>query len=214
MRWSILFFMLVLARPTQTPMQSRFWIFNVGQGLWTLLETATSCTHIDAGGERFPSKVKELCKDKRNYFWVTHTDKDHVRWIPWLSRVFGAKLGAPSSSIEKIFAGCPGSTNASSRIFTIEKKILVPGDSPAKCEKIWGEYVPLSINILILGHHGSKTANSEFLLNHLPNLKLAIASSRFQRYKHPSPTVVSRLRKRGIPVLQTEIWGNIKIDLD
>lgn len=87
---------------------------------------------------------------------------------------------------------------------------LFPGDSPRQMEKKWRSHLPSQeIKFLLLGHHGSKTSTSEDLLRALPHLRGAIASSRWGKYGHPHPVVVERLRKRKIPILHTEKWGNI-----
>jgi competence protein ComEC len=100
-------------------------------------------------------------------------------------------------------------TNAASQVVTF-KRFLLPGDSPVKAEKVW-QSLPWITNskVLVLGHHGSRTSTSEELLDHLPHLQMAIASARWERYKHPHAEVVYRLKKRRIPLLKTEDWGNI-----
>ncbi|WP_413584632.1 ComEC/Rec2 family competence protein [Bdellovibrio sp. HCB274] len=100
-------------------------------------------------------------------------------------------------------------TNAASQVVAF-KRFLFPGDSPIKAESLW-QGLPWVTNarVLVLGHHGSRTSTSEELLDHLPVLKMAIASARWERYKHPHAEVIYRLKKRQIPLLKTEDWGNI-----
>lgn len=101
-------------------------------------------------------------------------------------------------------------TNDLSRVLVAQNKILIPGDSPTKEEKNWSQQIPTNtLRILILGHHGSKTSSSDYLLSHLRELKVAIASARFARYGHPHPEVVHRLHKYRVPLLRTEDWGNL-----
>lgn len=87
---------------------------------------------------------------------------------------------------------------------------LFPGDSPVSAEKSWSQMPWVSsARILVLGHHGSRTSTSEELLERIPDLKLAISSARYERYKHPHPEVLYRLKRHHIPILKTEDWGNI-----
>ncbi len=106
-------------------------------------------------------------------------------------------------------------SNDESRVFEVEKKLLIPGDSPSRQEIIWRQKIlsPEKIMLLVLGHHGSRTSTSRELLIRLSNLKLAISTARFARYGHPHQEVLWRLKKFGVSCLQTEFWGNIKIEL-
>ena len=85
----------------------------------------------------------------------------------------------------------------------------MPGDSPTKMEKKWANQINERVEVLILGHHGAKNSTSEFLLNKLTDLKVAISSAREKRYGHPTMEVKNRLRKNQIPLLKTEDWGNL-----
>ncbi len=108
-------------------------------------------------------------------------------------------------------------SNDSSQVYVFKDQILIPGDSTQKMEQFWAGpdlgIAKKNIRILVLGHHGSKTSSSETLLNHLPQLKLAVASARKSRYGHPHAVVISRLKKHRIPLLRTEDWGHIGIEL-
>jgi competence protein ComEC len=105
------------------------------------------------------------------------------------------------------------SSNDSSRVFLLSDHILIPGDSTRSQEKIWALRRNLSrVTHLVLGHHGSKTSTSPELLTRLPNLRQAIASSRKSKYGHPHPRVLSDLKKAGVAVLRTEIWGNLHFE--
>lgn len=104
--------------------------------------------------------------------------------------------------------------NSFSRVFVYNQDFLIPGDSTQKAEKIWASQLQnnWTIKVLILGHHGSRTSTSDFLLNHLHGLKMAIASARHARYGHPHIDIIQRLRLKGIALLKTEDWGNISIE--
>ena len=105
--------------------------------------------------------------------------------------------------------------NELSKVFTWNKKVLLPGDSLAKNELYWSKKLAkMKIEVLILGHHGSATSTSNRLLKKLPLLRLAIASARKNRFGHPHPDVYNRLTRKGVPLISTEKWGNIIIELE
>lgn len=94
-------------------------------------------------------------------------------------------------------------------------RILIPGDAELKIEKAlidqFGE--SLQSDILLVGHHGSKTSSSEAFINAV-NPKLAIISSGFNnQFKHPHQTVFDRFQRLGIPVYNTAISGAVEVDL-
>lgn len=102
------------------------------------------------------------------------------------------------------------SANIDSAVYILDKTWLIPGDSPSFQEKRWANLVPsVTLSHLILGHHGSRTATSKYLLEHLPYLRQTIASARQRRYGHPHREVVGRLRLKGVAVISTEDWGHI-----
>ena len=99
--------------------------------------------------------------------------------------------------------------NEVSRIFTVQTRFLLPGDSTSQAEKKWAQNVRGSTRVLVLGHHGSKTSTSEHLLGQLTGLRQAVASAQQKKYGHPHRVVVERLRLHGIALLKTEDWGSI-----
>lgn len=102
-------------------------------------------------------------------------------------------------------------SNDSSRIFILDDHVALPGDASAAIERRLPERELRQVSWLVLGHHGSRTSTSPTLLRRLPALALAIASARRQRYGHPHPSVMERLRDRGVALLITEDWGHVRL---
>lgn len=183
------------------------------------------------------------CRTLSNLISISHYDWDHISWIPKVRYLFDSVclLNRPYSNISErkkhlleklkkcnkqplstripVFK-IPHSTvsknsNSQSQIYISKKTVLIPGDSPINEEYKWMHLIPQPelIKILILGHHGSRTSSSKNLLDHLKNLKVAIASARFKRYQHPHFEVVLRLKEKKTPVLKTEDWGHIALEL-
>lgn len=85
---------------------------------------------------------------------------------------------------------------------------LVMGDAGAQAEQMMMQQYPdLAVDVLVLGHHGSRfSSSSAFLAQFKP--KLAVASAGFHnRYGHPSHEVKQRLQTLNIPLLNTAEQG-------
>jgi competence protein ComEC len=76
------------------------------------------------------------------------------------------------------------------------------------------EYPDLKVDVLILGHHGSKHSSAyDFLAHFKP--KLAVASAGFDnRYGHPSSLVQQRLAALNIPFMNTIQQGSVRFSVD
>ena len=94
-------------------------------------------------------------------------------------------------------------------------KILLTGDASIKSEKyILDTYDLGHVDILKLGHHGSKTSTGEALLKEIrPSLGL-ISCGKNNKFNHPHKVTIEKLKKYKIRYLRTDIEGSIKINLD
>lgn len=218
----------------QSPHQ-QFTVWNVGQGQWTTFVSYDQCLHFDFGGEFFPwQKARKLCEKKKNLFFLSHWDWDHIgglarlpaRWDRHKTCIALRPQGKSTRKKMKLinsFKSCPdvaenvkiwtppavGDSNSQSHVLSF-KNILLPGDSPKQQERRWvSSRVIDRIAVIVLGHHGSATSTSEDLLQRLPALRTAISSARWQRYGHPHPDVQARLLRARIPLLRTEDWGHL-----
>lgn len=245
MQLNLLLFFTLLFFPIPLISDETEWlaVWNVGQGQWVTYKTNSKCLHIDMGGEKIPnSKLLSQCSKKENYLYITHYDWDHINLINKIQFIF-SKICLNTMKINKItkrkefllkkIKPClksfqeiheiffkydrkiPINSNDQSRVFTLQNKFLVPGDSTKKMEKIWIKRIsPFNhLSHLVLGHHGSQTSTSKALVTKLQNLKQAIVSARFQRYGHPHKSVTDRLKKNGISLIKTEDWGHLVFKL-
>lgn len=93
------------------------------------------------------------------------------------------------------------------------QNFLIMGDTGWPTEyRLLQQYPDLKVDVLILGHHGSKHSSSYAFLKQLQP-KLAIASAGLNnRYGHPTAEVKARLHDLGIPLLTTIESGNIEFN--
>ncbi|RZF55732.1 DNA internalization-related competence protein ComEC/Rec2 [Acinetobacter halotolerans] len=90
------------------------------------------------------------------------------------------------------------------------QNFLIMGDAGWETEyKLLQQYPDLKVDVLVLGHHGSKHSSAyDFLALIQP--KLAIASAGLNnRYGHPSQEVLKRLHALNIPLLNTAKAGTL-----
>jgi len=94
---------------------------------------------------------------------------------------------------------------------------LFTGDLEKNKERLIADVYPaqdLESEILKVGHHGSNTSSSEVFLNEVNPLFAIISVAQRNRYHHPSPSVIKRLRDRGCRILRTDQDGAIEITTD
>ena len=91
------------------------------------------------------------------------------------------------------------------------QNFLLMGDAGWPTEyQILQDYPDLKVDVLVLGHHGSRHSSAYHFLKQL-NPKMAVASAGFNnRYGHPSVVVESRLKELKIPLLTTIEHGSIR----
>ncbi len=95
------------------------------------------------------------------------------------------------------------------------QNFLIMGDSGWETEfQLLQHYPALKVDVLVLGHHGSQHSSSFGFLKRLQP-KLAIASAGYEnRYNHPHPIVIERLKALSIPLETTIDQGSIEFEMD
>ncbi len=90
------------------------------------------------------------------------------------------------------------------------RHFLIMGDAGFSAEtELMQRYPDLKVDVLVLGHHGSRHSSSLAFLQHY-HPQLTIASAGFDnRYGHPSPEVRERLKSLNIVMLNTAETGTI-----
>src|SRR5437870_1139820 len=74
--------------------------------------------------------------------------------------------------------------------------------------------LPGVVDLLKVGHHGSRTATSDEWLDELAPREAVISVGRNNHYGHPAPEVLERLARHGITVFRTDRSGTITFSTD
>lgn len=84
-------------------------------------------------------------------------------------------------------------------------KVLFMGDADEIAEqKIIEQYPHLDIDILKAGHHGSKTSTSDIFLDAITPKQVIISAGIDNRYNHPHPDVINKLKDRSIEIIEVK----------
>jgi competence protein ComEC len=90
---------------------------------------------------------------------------------------------------------------------------LLPGDAEDDAEKVYATQLD-HIDVLKVGHHGSKTSTSDYLLNKIyPDVSI-ISVGKDNSYGHPSIITLNKLAKSHSEIYRTDVNGDITITTD
>jgi len=93
-----------------------------------------------------------------------------------------------------------------------ETDILITGDMGVQGEEYLLDWFDLpDVEYYVVGHHGSKTATSDRLLDEIDPEYALISVDSENQYGHPHEEVLDKFRKRGVKLLLTNKQGNIPI---
>lgn len=220
-------FMLMLCFMCYYPF-TRVVMINVYQGDATLITLPFNAISvlIDTGRAASYQTLRNSLHrhgiKKLDYLVITHADLDHCEnrddiLIDYdVSYLIESKNQSVPYMTQLLKDKDYGDDNEDSLIFyfnTSKASFLFMGDATEIQEKdIVKENPYLKVDVLKLGHHGSKTSTTqEFLESVRP--KLALISSDPRIYNHPHPEVMKNLQSYHIPSLQSSIEGDVTIKL-
>ena len=92
-----------------------------------------------------------------------------------------------------------------------EFEALLTGDAPVEVEEAILADLPSNLEILKVGHHGSRTSTSPLLLARTSPEVAVISVGARNRYGHPHADVLNRIIESGARVLRTDLSGDIVI---
>jgi len=90
-----------------------------------------------------------------------------------------------------------------------EISFLFTGDAESKSEHdMINTDADLKSNVLLVGHHGSKTSTTEAFLDAVQP-SYGVIQVGENNYGHPAPEILERLNKRGVKVYRNDLHGDI-----
>ncbi len=115
---------------------------------------------------------------------------------------------------DRVFSGSGIDPNVASVVLLLnygKSDFLLTADAPKKIEKyiLLLENGDIDVDVLKLGHHGSKTSTSNALLGFVSPDYAVISAGEDNSYNHPHKEVLRKLDDFGIDILQTKNLGNI-----
>ena len=99
------------------------------------------------------------------------------------------------------------------RVDCFDSSFLLTGDSEEAVEKqmLQKDYEKLDVDILKVGHHGSRTSSSpEFIKAVSPEVSI-IQLAKDNRYNHPHSETIEALENAKSQILRTDEYGNITV---
>ncbi len=97
-----------------------------------------------------------------------------------------------------------------------QRSVLFTGDSPAPIEQYLAKAIPqlLDVDILKLGHHGSRTSTTAaYLKATTPSLAL-ISAGKNNSYGHPHKEVLDLLKQFNVPYVSTQDSDTVTFETD
>jgi len=90
---------------------------------------------------------------------------------------------------------------------------LLPGDAENDAEQVYARQLD-HIDVLKVGHHGSKTSTGSYLLNKIyPDVSI-ISVGKDNSYGHPSIVTLNNLAKSHSEIYRTDVNGDITVTTD
>jgi len=97
----------------------------------------------------------------------------------------------------------------------MDKKLLLTGDIESAAEKqLLRNYPELSIDVLLVPHHGSKTSSGIPFIKQLKPEYAIVSSGYLNRFNHPAEVVIKRYEKNAVKVLNTAYSGAIEVTIN
>jgi len=133
--------------------------------------------------------------------------------VIWVDETKALTLGNADMTL---FPPLGGDTSNESGLFTLcsyeDFDVLITGDADAFVEKMLVKYYPIpDIELLLVGHHGSKNSScEEFLQATSPELAVVSAGAN-NPYGHPARETLDRLEKLGAEIHRTDEEGSVTL---
>lgn len=182
-------------------------------------------THLDDDHFNGVAQLFRRLDIDRIYLPASTEDQDHLTQLLELAEAEGSEVMFVSET-EIFSAGAAeftlypplgGGTSNEEGLFVLcsheEFDLLITGDADLFTENMLINYYPIpDLELLFVGHHGSKYSTSAALLDTL-RPELAIISVGYNSYGHPTEETLARLAETGTAVYRTDLCGTLTVTL-
>ena len=207
---------------------------DVSQGQSVVFSSGRSCVMVDCGGRSTVEDPGDIAAHKLlaqgyrglDLLVLTHPHDDHVNgvlrlmhWLPVRTTVVRVDmeqtLTAGGISVRLYPEPCTGREDGSMIVLTSigTYDTLIPGDVDSAAEaKFLADCTYPDIELLLVGHHGSKKSTCDAWLDAIAP-DAAIISVGYNNYGHPTVETLARLQARDIPIYRTDRMGDVTVHL-
>ena len=156
---------------------------------------------IGKGMETIPL-MQEMKKKYPKIQWRLVLAGDEWKWNETTWKVLWPKDLSHAENEDSILA----------LVTVMKQTILLTGDASEKVEEAVVHANPnFQFSILKAGHHGSRTSSGEALLTLVQPRLAFISCGKHNRYGHPSPETLARLKATGAIIFRTDQDGQIRL---
>ncbi len=152
--------------------------------------------------------------------WRDAVDRAVADGTPWRLASRGDSLSLDGVSIRVLHpppgdarARDPNEASLMVEVVWRGVSILFTGDAPVSAEREVLDRLG-GVDVLKAGHHGSATSTDPALLDHVRPRVALVSVGRGNRYGHPDPEVLARLRERGVEIWRTDERGAVRLRVD
>lgn len=144
--------------------------------------------------------------------------------VPWRAARAGARIDVDGMVLEVLHPPAratggrlpTGGTESNATSVVIRLRYgafdaLLTGDAPAEVEREVSASLEGDVEVLKVAHHGSDTSTDSLLLLRARPEAALLSVGRGNRYGHPSPRVLARLRRAGVVVRRTDLEGTLRL---
>jgi competence protein ComEC len=150
--------------------------------------------------------------------WPELLAKIHTKKIPLLTLKAGDRITYGKNSVamlspdsQFIQSGELNDTGFVEYVSTTEWTALLTADTGTNIEDVVFATSAPAIDILKVGHHGSKYSTGNHFLAAIHPRVAVVSSGLKNRYGHPAPSTIARLAAFHIPVFRTDQKGSITV---
>jgi competence protein ComEC len=142
-----------------------------------------------------------------------------TRGVPWRVARPGLRWRADGVSLSVVgpWPGAHG-TNDGSVVVRLDYgrfSALFTGDAEAPAERAMHEArMPVRATVLKVGHHGSRTSTSPAFLRAVRPALAVVSAGSGNRFGHPAPATMKRLRAAGAATARTDLAGAVLVRSD